>query len=127
MKGKNSKSIDPLYAQRLFYLIHGVLYTIGWTIAFYFMVFSQSRLDQVWIAIIAMIMWTPLLLLHTASHFRSIGRAQAASNEREVYREGFRDGARYSADDVYDARPRRHLELDEDGELVEWETKQKRG
>lgn len=74
--------------------------------------------------------WIPVLLVHIGAHLYLAGRSDVGSGEREAYREGFRDGARYStADDAYEARPRRHLEIDdEDGELVEFplEGKQKR-
>lgn len=77
--------------------------------------------------ILLALFWTPALLVHIGAHLYLAGRSDVGSGEREAYREGFRDGARYSAaDDAYEARPRRHLEIDQDGELVEWQLEGKR-
>jgi hypothetical protein len=78
--------------------------------------------------ILLALFWTPVLFFHVGAHLYLAGRSDAGAGERQAYREGFHDGARYSADDVYDARPRRRLEIDEDGELVDFplEGKQKR-
>lgn len=76
--------------------------------------------------ILLALFWMPVLLFHVGAHLFLAGRSDAGKGEREAYREGFRDGARYSADDGYDARPRRHLEIDDDGELVEWQSESKR-
>ena len=82
--------------------------------------------------ILLALFWIPVLLFHVGAHLYLAGRSDVGSGERAAYREGFRDGVRYSADDGYydgyDARPRRRLEIDEDGELVEFplEGKQKR-
>lgn len=71
------------------------------------------------------LLWIPFLLIHVGAHLYFAGRSDGGATERQVYREGFRDGARHSSEDGYDTR---RLMLDEDGELVELplENKQKR-
>jgi hypothetical protein len=88
------------------------------------MVFAAQR--QIALALF----WTPFLLVHLGVHLYFAGRSNEGTNERQAYRDGFRDGAHY-AEETYN--PRRltldeALEetLEEDGELVEWEGKRKR-
>lgn len=64
----------------------------------------------------------PLILIHVGVHLYLAGRSNEGRSERQAYRDGFRDGVRQSREDAYE--PRR-LTLDDDGELVDWQSERK--
>ncbi len=66
--------------------------------------------------LIALLFWTPILLLQVAATYFQIGRGDVTRVEREAYRDGFADAVRQlgSRPDAVE-----RLALDDEGELVE--------
>jgi hypothetical protein len=113
-------------------ILHLLVYVLVWAVAI-----SQALAIDEYIQsgtvisvfqnqILFALFWLPVFLIHIGTHLYFAGRSDGGGVERQAYREGFRDGTRYSTDDTYDAR---HLTIDDDDEIVEMrlEEKQKRG
>lgn len=110
-------------------LLHGVLYTILWAMAMYGIFFSPAWVENE-SRILPALVWLPVLIAHVALYFRANPASEKPHQDTAFYRDGYRDGYREGYRDglqgTLDEYDSRRLALGEDGELVEWEGKQKR-
>jgi hypothetical protein len=108
----------------LLFFTHTIVSLIVWGFGIHFV--SVLDFDGSFITAVFLLLWTILFVVHASVFYYSKGRGDSAERERQSYRDGFNDALRY-----LQAEPRatHHLEMDEDGELVElpMENKRKRG
>lgn len=101
-------------------LIHLIAYAL-------FFIYALDNFSLIWHAVqgrfMILFLWTPLFLLHVATHFHHAGGANAVMRERQAYRDGFADAMnqRSSPPDVIDL-----LSLHDEDELLEVPEKRKR-
>ncbi len=102
-------------------MLHGLLYTLGWGLAFYTILRGGSSMYQLIIMV-----WSLLLIVHVGVHFYFNGQnaqVETTEIERQAYRDGFADAMRQLQQEQGSSS---RLALDEDGELVEFHSKRKR-
>jgi hypothetical protein len=107
-------------AWKVLLIVHLICYEI-------FFIFSIDGFkfggDYVYQYFIALLFWTPILLLHVGVTYYQTGRGDITALERKAYRDGFADAVRQLEDRSYNAQ---RLALDDEGELVELPEKRKR-
>lgn len=105
-------------AGRLFLLVHIICYEL-----FFLYTFIGTATLELRGNIFILLLWTPLLLVHTAVTYYLRGRSGISRLEREAYRDGYADAMRQTGERP---EPIGRLALDEDGELVDIPVKYKR-
>lgn len=103
----------------LLLLIHLICYAS-------FFIIALANFNYVWYSsqnnFIALLLWTPLLLLHVGAHYYHAGRGDISRIERDAYRDGYADAMRQLGDKSASFE---RLALDDEGELVDLMEKRK--
>jgi hypothetical protein len=117
--GKNLSRERQIW--KLLLLIHLICYEIFFIYTVDGFKFGSSSYVHQYV--IALLFWTPILLLHVGATYYQIGRGDISALEREAYRDGFADAVRQLGNRP-DALER--LTLADEDELLELPEKRKR-
>jgi len=102
-----------------------IIHLFAYGVTFLGVAFANTYVwSQIQPAVLFLMLWTPVLLLHVAFTFRRIGHREIRDLERDAYRDGYGDAMRHLADRAYDERLA--LKRDDEDELVDLPEKRKR-
>jgi len=119
----------PRFGWNLILALHAISYTMLWL----FVLILTNNQDNISSSgfIPLLLLWTPLLFVHIALHYHTLGKQNASGDSNAMYREGYRDAMRDLVDmsrldeDDYEAIKTR-LQLSENGQNPLLQEKQKR-